>query len=78
MFILSCADSGSAKMIKSSLSDIKEENISKNEGTIFHLYLGSEEEKEKMEWNEQDCSIKSVNQSGKWLVLESIGKFGSC
>ena len=47
MFILSCADSGSAKMIKSSLSDIKEENMSKNEGTVFHLYLGREEEKEK-------------------------------
>jgi hypothetical protein len=41
-------------------SDIKEEKISKNEGTIFKLYLGSKDEKEKMEWN--DMKIVQSNQ----------------
>lgn len=42
------------------VNDIKEDNISKNAGTVFHLYLGREDEKEKMEWN--DKKIVQSNQ----------------
>jgi hypothetical protein len=76
ILFLSCED---FRLRKDVQSDIKEENISKNEGTVFNLYLGWEDEKEKMEWNDMKIvqSNHLTNQGKRWLASQSVGKFRS-
>lgn len=56
---LSCEDSGEQRWYKVFFW-LKEEKISKDGGTIFHVYQGSEGEKEKygMEWGRLFNQIK--------------------